>query len=260
MHERAIGATGCRHRQRGRRADGRPRARPSGPGHAVRGRLPARWPRGHPRGRGCRASTPASSCTTSAPTAPAAALRRARGGDPGLRHVDVGALGRHRARVGRCARSCGVVPHLAKRAASVVPPDAGRDPAIPPDGRRLLATAPESGFETVADAPSSTTEVSLTLPPQPPVAGTRRSGRSSSGAGSRRCSGPTSWSRWSPASGRVTRRSRWTTRRATCSPSCSTTACSRSSARRSGAPSPAARVSTSPGWPPACPTYAPAPR
>ena len=54
--------------------------------------------------------------------------------------------------------------------------------------------------------------------------------------GSPRCSARTSWSRWSPASGPATRRSRWSTRRATCSASCSTTACCRSSARRSGAP------------------------
>ena len=40
--------------------------------------------------------------------------------------------------------------------------------------------------------------------------------------------------------------SRWTTPRATCSPSSSTTGCSASSARRRGAPSPAARASTSP--------------
>ena len=63
------------------------------------------------------------------------------------------------------------------------------------------------------------------------------------------------------ACGRATRRSRWTTRRATCSPSSSTTACSASSARRSGAPSPAARASTSPRSAAAArTTSAPAPR
>ena len=60
----------------------------------------------------------------------------------------------------------------------------------------------------------------------------------------------TSWSRWSPRSGRATRRWRSTTPRATCSSSSSTTGCSASSGRRSGAPSPAARASTSPGSPP----------
>ena len=55
----------------------------------------------------------------------------------------------------------------------------------------------------------------------------------------------TSWSRWSPACGRATRPWRWTTRPATCSRSSSTTGCSASSGRRSGAPSPAARASTS---------------
>ena len=52
----------------------------------------------------------------------------------------------------------------------------------------------------------------------------------------------------------ATRTSRWTTPRATCSPSSTTTACSASSARRSGARSPGARGSTSPGWPPGSPT------
>ena len=42
--------------------------------------------------------------------------------------------------------------------------------------------------------------------------------------------------------------------------SSSTTGCCRSSARRSGAPSPAARGSTSRRWPPVSPTCAPAPR
>ena len=122
------------------------------------------------------------------------------------------------------------VPDLAQRRAAVVPPDARGDPPLPPDGPPACSTETADGRRA-----------------------TRRLRRSWSAAGSPRCSAPTSWSRSSPASGPATRRSRWTTRRATCSPSCSTTACSRSSARRSGAPSPAARGSTSPRWPRASP-------
>ena len=87
-----------------------------------------------------------------------------------------------------------------------------------------------------------------------------RCGSSSPTAASRRTSSGTSWSRWSPPSGRATPRSRWTTPPATCSRSWSTTGCSASSAHRSGAPSPAALGSTSPASPPRCPRCAPAAR
>ncbi len=58
--------------------------------------------------------------------------------------------------------------------------------------------------------------------------------RSSRRTASRRTSPATSWSPSSRPSGPATRRSRWTTRRGTCSPSSTTTACSASSARRRG--------------------------
>ena len=99
------------------------------------------------------------------------------------------------------------VPDLAQPAAPGVPPDAHRDPPLPPLAKRLLAEADDAGDD--ADA--------------------ARVPRAR--AASRRTSRATSWSRWSRPCGRATPRSRWTTRRATCSPSSSTTACSASSAR-----------------------------
>ncbi len=54
--------------------------------------------------------------------------------DPGVRHVDVGALRRPPAGVGRRARAGRPVPLVAQRAAAVVPADADRDPPLPPPG------------------------------------------------------------------------------------------------------------------------------
>ena len=200
---------------RRRRTDGCARARQAVPRDPLRGRQPPRRSRGHPSRRRPRRFLGRRHRLHRAQRAhlppPAPALRRARRADPGLRDVDVGAR-RHatgsmgRAGVRRRARPVRAVPLVAQRDASVVPADAGRDPALPPDG------------EATARRPDDR-------------AATRRWARSSSAAGSRRCSAPTSWSRWSPACGRATRRWRSTTRRATCSPSSSTTACSASSAR-----------------------------
>ena len=144
-------------RQRRRRADGCARARQAVPRDALRGRQPARRSRGHPPRRrprrflgrrhrlhrAQRAHLPA----------PAAALRRARRADPGLRDVDVGAR-RHatidgRPGVRRRARPVRAVPLVAQRRAAVVPADARRDPALPPDG--------EATAGRLAERPSATT-------------------------------------------------------------------------------------------------------
>ena len=221
-------------RLRGRRADGgldRLAHRPRDP---VRGRRPARRPRRHPRrrdprrraGHRHRLHRPQPAHLPHA----AAALRRARGGDPALGDVAVGQRRRHRCRVRRCARRPRPVrPALLAPLARALA-DAARDPALPPPrpgaARRRRGRHP-------ASAPTGAGSHD--------AGPTRRCASSSATAASRPASSATSWSRSSRPSGRATRRPRWTTRPATCSPSSSTTGCSASSARRSGAPSPAAR-------------------
>ena len=72
----------------------RARARPRGPGHPLRGGRPARRARRHPRGRRDRGRHRLHRAQRAHLPQPDAALRRARRADPGLRHVDVGALRR----------------------------------------------------------------------------------------------------------------------------------------------------------------------
>ena len=122
----------------------------------------------------------------------------------------------------------GLFPTARNLAPAGVPADARRDPPLPPPGQ---VGARGGCAATVSTTPRRTS----------------RCGSSWPTAGSRRTSRSTSWSRWSPRSGRATRPWRSTTPPATCSSSSTTTGCSASSGRRSGAPSPAARASTSPG-------------
>ena len=181
-------------------------------------------------------STPASSCTTSAPTrrccdsSPSSASRRSR---PRCRC--------------RCATSR---PAWSTPARSVCAGCSRPDATCAAPGS--CGCSPRSRASTVRLARCSN------APAEPTT--TRRCATSSPRAASRRTSAGTSWSRSSRRCGRATRRSRSTTPRATCSSSSPTTGCSRSPARRSGARSSAAPASTSPAWPPASTTYASAPR
>ena len=147
--------------------------------------------------------------------------------DPGVGDVDVGARRRRPAwstpARSACAGSSRPRRNLRRPG---VPADAGRGPALPPAGPGPARPAAGPGRRAT----------------------TRRCGTSSPTAASRRTSAGTSWSRWSPRSGRATRRSRSTTRRATCSQFLAAPRdARRSPARRSGAPSPAAPGSTSRG-------------
>ena len=91
--------------------------------------------------------------------------------------------------------------------------DARRDPALPPPGPGRA-----DGVIRRLDLPVHARTTSARTRPCAP---------SSTRAASAPTSCGTSWSRWWPRSGRATRRPRWTTRRATCSRSSSTTGCSR---------------------------------
>ena len=86
LHDAAGSRPRRRRRQRGGRTDGGPRAGTASAGDPLRGRLAPRRPRGHPRGehaRRCRLpSTPASSCTTSAPTRTCCASSTSSGSRP----------------------------------------------------------------------------------------------------------------------------------------------------------------------------------
>ena len=208
------------------------------PGDPLRGRRPPRRPRRHPRRRARRPELGDRHRLHRPQRAhlppPAAALRRARRADPGVRDVDVGAL---RRRLDRLA-AWSTPARSACPACS--PPGATRC------GRRTCGCSWRSPASTAAPGACSRRA-------------RRRRRRRRRDA--RRVPRPrrlhpavphaTSWSRWSPACGPATRPSRWSTPPATCSASSSTTACSGSSARRSGAPSPAARGSTSSASPPA---------
>ena len=224
-----------RRRQRGRRAARPPTCSASRPHVTLyEARHPARRPRGHP---------PSSTAVRRRHR-----LHRAQRAhlphllrlfdelgvaDPGLRDVDVGALRRDR-RWSTPARSA--CPACSRRGAT---PCVRRTCGC--SRRSRASTGWRSGCWFRQARPADAGEDDETL-------------RSflERGRFSPTVPHATSWSRWWPACGRATRRSRSTTPRATCSPSSSTTACSASSARRSGAPSPAGRGSTSSAWPPAC--------
>ena len=218
---------------RGRRPHRRVRLLTLSARHALRGRRPAGGPCGHPRAWTGWPSTPASSCTTRAPTRCCCGCSPSSGSatqpsemSMSIRDDESGAG------VGRSPGPARPVPDGRQPAAAALSADAGRDPALPPVGQA-------GGLDRLDHHP----------------AGVPRGA-----AGSRRTSCATSWSRSSPRCGRATPRSRSTTRPATCSRSSSTTACSASSARRSGARSPAARTSTSDASPPSWLRSASAPR
>ena len=104
--------------------------------------------------------------------------------------------------------AAGLFPTWRNAGSPGVPPDAHRDPALPPRRPRAARQA----AATTRRCAASSTEARLHA----------------------RTSPGTSWSPSSRPCGRATRPSRSTTRRGTCSPSSTTTACSASSARRRG--------------------------
>ena len=215
MTTRSSAAPDRGDRVRRGRTDGRPRGCPHRARHALRGRLAARRPRRHPRGgrpgdrhrlhRAQRAHLPD----------PAPAVRRGRRRDPAVGDVDVGARrgdGPGVRRRPRSARACS-------------------RPRATCAGRRTCGCWARCRASTGGRGRCSRSR------PTPEI---RRCGSFSPTAASRRTSAGSSWSRSSRRSGRATPRWPWTTPRATSSSSSPTTACSRSPALRSGAPSSAA--------------------
>ena len=110
----------------------------------------------------------------------AAALRRARRRDPGVRHVDVGARRRDRPGVGRRARAARGLPDLAQ-------------PALRPRYLRMLTEIPRFHRRARALLAAGERDGDGTA--------TRPCGSSCAPAASRRTSPATSWSRSSPRSG-----------------------------------------------------------
>ena len=150
----------------------------------LRGRRPARRPRGHPpwsRTRRPRARHRHRLHRAQPAHLPgaAAAVRRARRGDPALGDVDVDPRRRQRPRVGRRARPAGPLP----------------------DGRQPAATRATCGCSPRSRGSTGGRQAAA----RPSGDRASRCGSSSTTVGSRRTSCATSWSRSSPPCGRATR-------------------------------------------------------